>query len=318
MPFPVAIFTYKRPTHTKATLDALNANTLAPQTDLYVFSDGPKREEDASAVEEVRRLTREIKGFASVTTIERATNLGLAKSIITGVSELLRKFDAIIVLEDDVVTNRHFLSYMNEALDRYRDDTLVFSVTGHTFPKETLKIPASYPYDTYAAYRCSSWSWGTWRDRWTRIDWDMKYFEDFYADEKAQEKLNRGGQDMVEMLHMQYRGHIDSWAIRFCHAHSASDMRCIYPVKTLVRNIGLDNSGTHSTYDPRFFHLELDSGWRPVKFLPKAIPDPELMARFRAIWDEPSGKDICQFCSTLKNRLFDAFKWLKDFRREKK
>src|ERR1700681_1678952 len=115
---PVALFTYKRPEHTKATLDALVRNTLAAQTQLFVFSDGPKNESDSAAVESVRKLVRKTSGFASVTLIERRENMGLARSIIVGATELLDRHESIIVLEDDLVTSRNFLSYMNNALVR--------------------------------------------------------------------------------------------------------------------------------------------------------------------------------------------------------
>jgi glycosyltransferase involved in cell wall biosynthesis len=284
---PVALFTYKRPDHTQATLDALALNTLAAQTHLYVFSDGAKHDSDSVAVRSVRNLVRGVSGFASVTLVERGNNLGLATSIISGVTELLDQHDSIIVLEDDLVTSENFLAFMNESLVHYRNDPCAFSVTGHTFPEEFLPIPNDYPFDTYAGYRCSSWSWGTWRDRWQRVDWDMRYFSAFCADQHAQFAFNRGGQDMTAMLRLQHEGEIDSWAIRFCHAHCANEMRCIYPTRTLVINIGLDNSGTHSGPNPRFSHRSLDESWQPKAFCPARETEPRIAASFRAIFDPP-------------------------------
>lgn len=287
MPAPVALFTYKRPEHTKATLKALARNTLASQTDVHIFSDGPKMEEDRAAVEEVRRIAKEVTGFASVRVIARERNLGLANSIIVGVTELLKSHENIIVLEDDLVSSQNFLAYMNIALEKYRDDPHVFSVTGHTFPAKYMPVPADYPYDTYSGYRCSSWSWGTWPDRWRRVDWEMKYFGQFNDDAIAQEEFNRAGQDMTALLRLQNERQIDSWAIRFCYAHHANDMRCIYPVKTLVRNIGLDNSGTHSKPEPRFFHPSLDESWLPRAFCPSDRVDPGIAASFRSVFEPP-------------------------------
>jgi len=209
----------------------------------------------------------------------------LARSIITGVTELFDQFDKVIVLEDDLVTSKNFLAYMNDALDHYRNDKHAFSVTGHTFPARFLHIPRTYEYDTYAGYRCSSLSWGTWRDRWERIDWEMKYFASFCSDNDAQQRFNRGGQDMTDMLRMQLKGEIDSWAIRFCYAHHANEMRCIYPTRTLLKNIGMDNSGTHSAPDPRYEHPPLDDSWIPRKFCPASKMDRIICKEFRAIFD---------------------------------
>jgi len=303
MPAPVALFTYKRPEHTKATLKALVRNTLARQTDVHIFSDGPKTEVDRAAVEEIRRIANGVTGFSSVKVIERERNLGLANSIISGVTELLEAHENIIVLEDDLVSSPHFLSYMNAALDNYREDQSVFSVTGYTLPPKFMPISKKYPYDTYAGYRCSSWSWGTWPDRWKLVDWDMKYFGSFSNDLAGQEKFNRGGQDMITLLRMQHAHQIDSWAIRFCFAHHAHDMHCIYPTKTLIKNIGLDNSGTHSRPDPRFSHRSLNELWLPRAFCPGDKPDPDIAAKFHAIWDLPRPSITSRAANRIKNQF---------------
>lgn len=287
MPTPVVLFTYKRPDHTRTTLTTLALNALASQTDLFVFSDGPKLEADAAAVSAVRDVVRTATGFASVTLIERPVNMGLARSVITGVTELFERYDRLIVLEDDLETSSNFLRYMNEALDSYRDDPLAFSVTGHTFPEPFLKIPDDYPFDTYAGYRCSSWSWATWRDRWQLIDWSMDYFKDFCCNSAEQDAFNRGGNDLAAMLAMQHENKIDSWAIRFCYAHHSNDMRCIYPIQTLVRNIGLDNTGTHSTPEPRYTHSRIADNWQPTRFCPAGHIDERITRSFRSVFDPP-------------------------------
>ncbi|MBN8759972.1 MAG: glycosyltransferase [Thiobacillus sp.] len=300
---PVALFTYKRPDHTKATLEALARNTAAAQTNLFVFSDGPKDANDSAAVAAVRGLVRSVTGFAAVTLIERPSNMGLARSVITGVSELLEKNDRVIVLEDDLVTSQNFLAYMNDALDHYRDDPAAFSVTGHTFPEPYLHTPKDYPFDTYASFRCSSWSWGTWRDRWQKIDWEMDYFMAFCQDAAAQNAFNRGGHDMSAMLRLQHEGKIDSWAIRFCYAHHANDMRCMYPTKTLVRNIGLDNSGTHSKPEPRFHHARLDETWRPMRFCPAEHMDQRITQSFRSVFDPPEPTRVQLFNRKIRSLI---------------
>jgi hypothetical protein len=176
---------------------------------------------------------------------------------------------------------------MNRALDHYNGDPKVFSVTGYTFPAHRLPIPTDYPYDTYPAYRSSSWGWACWEDRWTGIDWDMSYYDRFMADPAAQKAFNRGGNDLVSMLRSQKRGRIDSWAIRFAFAHHADDRRCIHPVKSLVSNIGLDNSGTHTGESPMHVHQVLDRDWKPERFCPGGVVDPVIAAAFFAAASQP-------------------------------
>lgn len=288
MPAPAVLFTYKRPDHTKATLDALARNALASQTDLVIFSDGAKGPADSAAVEAVREILRAATGFASVSVVEQPSNVGLAKSVIAGVTEILTRHERVIVVEDDLVTAPSFLSSMNDMLVHYQEDPLAFSVAGYSFPSSHLDIPQDYGFDTYINYRCSSWGWGTWRDRWRRIDWDMTYYPAFAESAAAQDAFNRGGLDLTEMLRQQRNGKIDSWAIRFCYAAHSNGMRCIYPVKSLVRNIGLDNSGVHSTPTPGYDHSALDEGWRPSRFCPASHVDSRIMQSFRrSVMGEP-------------------------------
>jgi hypothetical protein len=287
MATPIVLFVYKRPRHFLRTLAALQANSFAAVSDLIIFSDGPKGDADVAAVEECRRLAYATKGFASVQVKTQQRNQGLARSVIAGVSEVMSSYGKAIVLEDDIVTAPHFLSYMNRALDWYRDDPNVFSITGYTYPVGRLVIPADYAYDTYPAYRSSSWGWACWKDRWSSIDWEMSYFDRFIKDVEARAAFNRGGNDLVSMLQHQKRGRIDSWAIRFAFAHHASDRRCIHPVKSLVSNIGLDNSGTHTGESPMHTHLALDFEWHPQRFCPGAVVDSRIATAFYAAASQP-------------------------------
>ncbi len=116
---PVALFAYNRPQHLKRTLESLALNELASETEVYVFSDGPRKHADEECVKEVRELIKQSFPFKKLTSVERSTNLGLAQSIISGVSEIVKKYGKIIVLEDDMVSSTLFLRYMNESLNKY-------------------------------------------------------------------------------------------------------------------------------------------------------------------------------------------------------
>ena len=238
----VALFVYNRPEHVRRTLAALAQNSLAHKVELLVFCDGPKTPEQAEPVNLVRKAVRTAEGFASIRIVERERNLGLARSIISGVTEAFENRDRVIVLEDDIVTSPDFLSYISSALDFYQNDLSVFSVTGFQFP---ILIPDNYKYDAYFSYRSSSWGWGTWKNRWTAVDWDVRDYALFRRDRASRKIFNRGGDDLANMLDRQMRGEIDSWAIRWAFAHYRNNAFCLFPVKSRVRNIGFDGSGTH-------------------------------------------------------------------------
>lgn len=241
---PIILFVYNRPWHTEQTVEALKKNELASESDLFIFSDGPKIENDEN-VRKVREYIKTVDGFKSVKIIEREKNLGLANSVIAGVTEIVNKFGKVIVLEDDLVTSKYFLKFMNEALEFFKDREDIFSISGYSYPPSIMKIPGFYKHDVYLSYRFGSWGWASWIDRWNKVDWEIKDYEQFKKDNKMNADFNRGGSDMSDMLISQMEGKIDSWAIRFDYAHFKNNCYNIRPVKSLVKNIGFDGSGVH-------------------------------------------------------------------------
>ena len=242
---PIILFTYNRPEHTQKVLDALAENTLAKQSELYIFCDGPKNEQ---AIEK-NRQTREVilaeqgkNRFGTVSVMISEQNKGLARSIIGGVTQIIEQYGACIVLEDDLITSKSFLSYMNNALQFYEKDGKIWSISGFTYPLEALE---GYPHDVYLSYRACSHGWATWKDRWKLVDWEVSDYDQLKKSPGRIRKFNRGGNDLFRMLRHQMRGERDSWAIRFCYSQSKQDRLTVYPCVSLVRNIGFDGTGTH-------------------------------------------------------------------------
>jgi hypothetical protein len=241
---PIGLFVYNRPEHTQRTVDSLRENELALQSDLFVFTDGAKNNgKTDSAVQEVREFVHRIDGFRSVTIIQREWNFGLSRSVIAGVTQLCETSGCAIAVEDDMLTSRDFLTFMNRAFVRYADEPRVLSVSGFNF---ALKPPAYYRYDAFCSYRSSSWGWGTWSDRWQSVDWSVSDYGAFHADKTRQRMFNRGGEDLSRMLDLQMAGKIDSWAIRWAYTHFKRGSVALLPTAAKVRNIGLDRSGVHS------------------------------------------------------------------------
>lgn len=281
---PLLLFVYNRPEHTEKTLRALAANKLVDKTNLYIYSDGPRSDEDASAVARVRELCSTVTGFASVNISASPSNKGLAKSIISGATERIAIHGKVIVLEDDLVTSPNFLLYMNNALNHYESDPAAFSIGGYTFPPHSgFAVPPTYHWDTYSINRCCSWGWATWYSRWKRVAWDTKYFADFFQDAEAQKAYNQSGPNKTNLLRLCYEGKLDAWAPRFSYAHFANHMNCLYPVRSLVNNIGLDGSGMHCGVDPRRQHEGLDCDWLPRRFCSADQVDPEILHQFHAM-----------------------------------
>ena len=237
---PIALFVYKRADHARQTLAALQANTLAAESALYVFSDGPKGAVDEGRVAEVRNALEEIKGFKSVEVVRQALNLGLAGSIISGVTQICERHGCVIVVEDDLVTSPHFLRYMNEALVLYEDCAEVASIHGYVYP-----VKGALP-ETFFLRGADCWGWATWRRAWTLFNPDGKgLLAELERRNLTPEFDFNGSFAFTGMLRQQITGGNDSWAIRWYASAFLRDKLTLYPGRSLVRNIGLDDSGTH-------------------------------------------------------------------------
>ncbi len=246
---PIILFCYNRPWHVEQTLEALSRNELADQSLLYIYCDGPKEgasEEMRQKIAEVRQVVRKRQWCNEVHIVEALKNKGLANSIIDGVTEVINKHGKVFVLEDDLVSSPYMLRYVNMALNFYENYAGVFSISVNRPPLSKMQIPEDYSYDVFASLRSFSTGWGTWKDRWNKVDWSMDDFDQCKENPHIIHALNRKGEDFASMMQMQEDGLIDSWAVRFCFAHFKYHAVAILPCKSYVTNIGFDGTGTHS------------------------------------------------------------------------
>lgn len=265
---PVAMFVYNRADNTQKTIEHLLRNTLAAETDLYVFSDGGKNEESWKMVNEVRSYLHKVKAeitqthaLRSMTIVERPENIYLERNITEGIAQVFETHDRIIVLEDDICTSPYYLQYMNDAFEMYKDNQKVMHISGFTNLSPALPqgegaakrsechpdgVPSPWGRGREGFYftpHPSGWGWGTWRDRW------QKYFHHFQTREEALEGMTPEDIDAI-----QYGGvfpclkSLDKrpipWDICWELAIYKAGGLCLTPWHTMVRNIGLKN-GTH-------------------------------------------------------------------------
>jgi hypothetical protein len=243
---PLVVFVYNRKDKAEIVLNALNQNYLASETDLYIFSDAynPKKENDENKVNSVREYLEEFKTksvFKKIEIINAVEHQGLATSVINGVTKVINQYGNIIVTEDDLVAHKNYLKYMNEALDYYKDNEHIWSISGYTYALESNKNESN----VYFTYRGSSWGYATWKDRWDTVDWSMKDFNTLVFHHSRMHNLNLAGRDMWFMLRNQKKGVIDSWAVRWVFEQTRRKKLTVYPAQTLLHSIGMDGSGTH-------------------------------------------------------------------------
>lgn len=253
---PIALFVYNRPAHTRKTIEALKNNELADRSELFVFSDGPRDFATSVAVSEVRSFLRSIDGFKTVHIIERPENVGLATSIIDGVTALCDSHGEVVVVEDDLITSSFFLRYMNEALERYRTDECIMHVSGYMFPIDNGGLP-----DSFFLRPATCWGWATWARAW-------KCFEkrpNALIQNMSKGSIRRFNLDDAYDYWSQVTGNatgaIDTWAVFWYASIFLMGGLCLHPARSLVRNIGLDNTGVNCGTTSRF---DVDLSTYPV------------------------------------------------------
>lgn len=275
---PICLFTYKRLDNTIQTVEALKKNKLAAKSKLFIFSDGPKRETDAPIIEKVRAYLDTIDGFQEIIIDKKEKNQGLANSIIAGVSKVIDQFQKVIVLEDDLVSSENFLDYMNAALETYQNNDAVFSISGYTFP---VSLPEGYDRDVYFSPRSSSWGWASWKDRWEKVDWDVKDFPEFWKNRNLRKKFSQGGSDLNAMLKKQIDGKIDSWAIRWTYDQFRKAQYTVFPTISKIQNIGFGDNASHTKGYNRFATPLDESDKTEFNFAPEIILNPRILKSFR-------------------------------------
>jgi hypothetical protein len=288
---PIALFVYNRPKHTERTLKFLQQNELAAESRLFIFSDGPKTPADQEKVQELRDFLKTVDGFRSVEIVERKENMGLANSIIAGVSRLVKDYGQIIVFEDDLISSPHTLTYFNEALNLYRKEEKVMHIGAYMYPLKDNLLPESFFYRA-----ATSWGWATWERAWQHfepnIDVLMKQFDAPKRNAFSIEKTMNFWKQMQDFK----KGRNNSWAIRWYASIFLKGGLTLNPAHSLVNNIGHDGSGIHSGIND-IYNVVINP--KPVKTFPTEIKE-----------NPEAYKAIKHFLSNRKGSLWQRIKRL--------
>jgi hypothetical protein len=240
---PVAFFAYRRPEHTKQTLEALAANTLASESDLFIFSDGPRDDQAREGVRAVREYIRTVKGFKSVTIREHEQNQGLAKSLISGITELCDRFGRVVVVEDDILTSPVFLQFMNDGLEKYKDNEKIFAISACWPLKPEQGESTAFFLNTFGV-----WGWATWKRAWDFYDYKAAGWKELLKNKRLAWEFDLEGKcDATAMLLSQVKGNLNTWDVQWNWIIFREKKLCLFPPYGLAINIGFDSLGEHTT-----------------------------------------------------------------------
>lgn len=253
---PIVLFVYNRPTHTRQTVEALLKNPEAKDSLLYIFADGPKENASDSVkqrIKDLRQYIHSISGFKDVVIEESEINKGLAKSIIYGVTKVINRHGKIVVIEDDVVTSSHFLHYINQSLELYKDDNDVICINGASFFNN-----APIGEHTFFQYGADCQGWATWKRGWDIFNPNgTELLNKIVANKQYIYELTYNNTyDYINMLKGTIEGKIDSWAIKWLCSAIVNRKLCLYPSKSLVHNVGFDSEATNTKGNKSEFERE--------------------------------------------------------------
>ena len=238
---PILLFVYNRPEHTRRCIESLLKNSLASESNLFIYADGAKDSTQQEAVNEVRNYIRSIQGFKQITLMERSENWGLARNIINGVTTQVNRYGKVIVLEDDLVVAPYFLQFMNDALEVYKNEPRVGHIQACDFTQDS-SLPA-----TFLIKWTGSWGWATWDRAWKHFNPNGNELLQELEERKLTHVFDFNGKyGFTRMLRRQIEGKNNSWAIRWNASLFLKDILSLNVGRSLVQNEGFDGSGTNS------------------------------------------------------------------------
>lgn len=248
---PIALFVYNRPDHTRRTISYLQQNLLADESRLYIFCDAAKTDADKPKVEEVRQLVNEVSGFKSVKVIVREHNLGLAESIISGVTQLVYEYGKVIVFEDDLLSSPYTLQYFNNALAKYANQEQVMHIGAYMYNLHDKTLPETFFYRA-----ATSWGWATWARAWKNFEPDVDKLINQFDNLKIARFSIEGKMNFWKQIEQFKAGKNNSWAIRWYASIFLKNGLTLNPSQSLIQNIGHDGTGVHSNNED-MYHVQM-------------------------------------------------------------
>lgn len=238
---PLAIFAFRRPDHLRRLLGSVGACRRLDECAITIYCDGPRGLGDAEAVEAARTVAREWAAAHGARVVERAENKGLARSIVDEVTALCAEHGRAIVLEDDLEVSPDFLRFMLTALDHYADAADVLQVSGYMFP-----VDHSDESDVLLLPLATTWGWATWERAWKRFSWKPIAATDRLKDAECRRRFNLDDSyNYASLLEARLDGSNESWGVLWHWVIFTSGLVAVHPRCTLVRNHGIDGTGTH-------------------------------------------------------------------------
>ena len=241
---PVALITYNRSKTILKTIDSLKKNKLIKNTDIYIFSDGPKsNNDDKRKVSNVRKILCSIKGLRIKKKIFHKKNIGVKQNIIGAVNYVLKNNSKIIVVEDDLILSKSFLIFMNNALKFIKNKKNIWHVSGWNYP---ITTNAKYKNQIFIWKNMNCWGWGTHKRYWKKIRQNSNFFLRKFSKEDINNFNLNGKINNWSQIIKNRKKIINTWAIFWSATIFYNKAFCLNPVISYTKNVGFNKYSTHT------------------------------------------------------------------------
>jgi len=253
---PVIIPTMNRFEHLKKCLESLAQCTWADRTEVYISLDYPPDgawDKYGYGWERSRDWLRSIGdfGFKRIYLMEQSSNLGVAlgkKGVTTNYDYLVQwvseSCDRYILTEDDNVFSPCFLQYIDIALEQFKDDSTIFSVSGYNGE-------GFISYHGASALLCqnnSAFGTGYWvnkSEQFIQSYPNPEYFDHVLKSPLRGYKLLLTYPALYSMLNSMLEKQLGWWDTMHTTVNILEGTYQVRPLVSLVRNEGDDGSGEH-------------------------------------------------------------------------
>ena len=265
---PIIIPTLNRIEHLTRCIESLRKNRLADKTDLYIALDYPPSQKYEEGYEKVKAyLENGISGFASVNIVYREKNYGPLDNGLKLQKELWERYDRSIYTEDDNVFAPCFLEYMNEALEKYKDNKDILAV--YSYGPRVKNKPQNGK-DVYITNYFSAYGCGQWRDKEKQLSKELNYsyIENLSCDKQKLRRMRHIHPETIcylasillrkEPIYRTEDGRVQLIdTVKITYAVAENKYLLCSP-KRMVVNRGYDGSGAHcNTKDVTFDESQL-------------------------------------------------------------
>ncbi len=269
-PAPIIYICYNRINHIKKSINSIKKNKLSKKTKINIFLDGPKNKSDVKKIIQIRKYLKKIRGFKSKKIFLRKKNFGTKKNIINAINFIFKKYDRAIIIEDDLIVSKYFLTFMNQCLKVYENEKKIFHINGWSYPfmKKSLD-------DINFLGSMNCWGWATWKNRWSFLITNEKYLISNFSKKNIHNFNIFSSMNHFEQIIRNKKKTLSSWAV-FWHATIFKNNGiCIYPKYPLVKNIGFDGSGRMSSRHK--YKSNLNNNFRDFKLNLEIFKNKKLM-----------------------------------------